>query len=133
MPAGTEEFGAGRECWVQAVLSNEFLRLVFDAENGETRQCLVECLVAVVETYESLMEALSDQWKGICPATVVEPVIRVVRGLLCMVHPEPGIHGCRHEDCVYTYPTNGSLSVIVKEIPGVGRVLVSRLRKDPFW
>ena len=65
---------------------------------------------------------------------MIMPVIRLMRALVAIAVPIPGILGVSLEDVEYAAPKNGTEAKIMKDIPKLGRIVALKLReKDSNW
>ena len=64
------------------------------------------------------------------------PMIKITRGFLAMCNPAPGgglDPPTSLDDVQYVWPKSTEATQIVSDFPKLGKILVSRLRRDAQW
>ena len=65
--------------------------------------------------------------------TVGRKIDQALRGLVGLFSPFPNHENASIDDVKYLLPTSLIDSELIRDIPVIGKALVSKLRKDPFW
>ena len=118
----------------QAILTDGFVKLVSCAgytntQGGSAMKELGNIGMTFLRHFEKSEQALAEARKNL-----IMPVIRLMRALVAIAVPMPGIHSVSLEDVEYAAPKNGTEAKIMKDIPKLGRIVALKLReKDSNW
>ena len=87
---------------------------------------------ALLQVVTAALEAMSDpapEWA----LPIFEHTQKVLRGLVAMLSPVPGLLGSLPSDVKYIFPDEGRSSMIVRDVPKIGKIWVAKMRESAFW
>ena len=120
-----------QELWPQSVWNNSFWKLLGHIDADYSRPKFIKMAVAFAKSMKV------DSMPEVCAhppiQALVYSVAQAFRGLHGLVNPRPGVAFL--EDVMFVMPVNASSNDLIKNVPKLGRALISLLRKDraAFW
>jgi hypothetical protein len=131
VPSDTDaaDLGLRAGIWVDGIISNLTLRLASEAESSHGLQKFVEYCTTVLARIESESSSVEQE------PDFVRAVVGLLRGVVAISIPSPGVHGSTTEDVDFLSPISNKKKN-PDEMDGLlqkGKGLQRIVQREPFW
>ena len=113
------------EVWFGSVFCDAWIRIFNKASEGD--ESAMDLLATTAENFV-IRTGGDTPAKNLKPA--LDVAVKVMRGVLCMASPVPGVAGSDLEDLNYVFPPEGKTSTLMTDVPRIGRILIVKIKQS---
>lgn len=141
-----------KDIYWDTCLCQPFMNALHDvAEGGKAPTMLMKMVVAAIQALrcdtmtkdgdgdsaveaaevatESAAASVAEDWLS----EIISPVLKVMRGIVCMVSPIPKHHGSSIGDVKYLFPDDGRSSMLGRHVGKMGRLVQAKVRGSTYF
>jgi hypothetical protein len=123
-----QDLKAFAESWHATIFNDDWMRAWTDAgSDGASPQRLIKLADSFMTVFAS--SAPPPEWAA---DVVWQPVVHIMRGIVAICCPTPGLHGASLKDVEYLIP-EAKTSPMLNSISKVGRILLNHVKTDKLW
>ena len=112
-----------RTIWLQAIFDSGFLALMNTSATFDSLFAACAQLITLLVTKTDMPAELQPQIIMTC---------KIIRGFIALISPIPGVHGSSLADVQFISSEPGTVPGVIAEFPITGRLIASKLRKEPW-
>ena len=120
----TQEHKLCAQKWPVSVFTDTNLRNL----TQEGAPTVVDDLSMFIDRFQNSADDVHPNFKPVANA-----VLSAVQGIVRLSSPVPLKGGGSMDDVAYVWPSNATSAQIFNDLPKLGRFLVSKIRRDPWW